>query len=206
MPLSGKKKRWIWRVIWLALLLALFSLNYYMAHRTPKNQFIGALKPWQAFSRVQVQGILLAPARELKSGGWFGQLADESGTVFLFIKKWPTAISKEAGTRLLAQGRLIIKTGHGMSVQASTITSIPKTPITLRGRIAALKTPASHVNVPYRIRLENSSQPLEIVFWFSPSQSLSTGMVIEATGILGVYKEQLQLQLQHPKNIHIIDP
>jgi len=204
MSLIGKKKRWIWRTIWFSILLILFYFDYYTAHQTPKKQLIGTLKPWQTFSQVQVQGILLTSPRELKSGGWFGQLADESGTIFLFVRKWPLKIPKQSGIQLLVKGRLTINKDRRMSLQALSITQIPKNKIKLSGRIIALKKPKKGSKLPYQIRLQNSTQPLDIVFWFHPSQSLSTGMTVKVIGVLNIYKEQLQLQLKHPKDLYIM--
>jgi len=200
-PLSGKKKRWIRRALWVIVLSSIFVINRSGMHRIPKTERIKELKPWQTFSIVQVEGLLLTPARKLKSGVWFALLADQSGRLFLFVKQWPPNLSKKAGTRLLARGRLMLSKGRNMSVQVTTIQEAKKKVVTLFGKISTLKKPPKNSSIPWRIQLENSTQPMQLVFWFTPTQPLHKGVSIKATGALSVYNEQLQLKIDHPKNI-----
>ena len=165
------------RAIWLAVLIGVFLLNRYVAHQAPKTQLIGSLKPWQVFSVVQVEGVLLAPVRELKSGGWFGQLADESGTVFLFLKQWPTSIQNKAGTQIVARGRLLFNQRHSMRLQASSVKKRPEKSVVLHGRISSLLAPPEHSKAPWRIRLEGLAQPIELIFWFSPPKAIHQGAI-----------------------------
>ena len=82
--------------------LSLASL--YASHREPSLLRIGDLKPIMNYSTVRVQGILESEARALRDGAVLYLIADESGSLPVFLNRALEGKPPRVGTRVSATG------------------------------------------------------------------------------------------------------
>jgi len=159
------------------------------------------------FSKVRVQGVLKADARAMRGGAVLYLLADESGTLPVFLSRTPEGKLPRAGCRILATGRLNVGAGNQVRMRVQDTRQIVVEevagPTVVRGQVTKVWRSPKESNAPHKIFLSTPGGSLEVVYWFSPEQQVAVGNQIEVKGILGFYKGRKQLKVRKPSDIRI---
>jgi len=125
--------------------LSLASL--YASRREPSLVRIGDIKPVMNYSTVRVQGILESEARALRDGTVLYLLADETGSLPVFLRRAPEGKLPKAGSRVAATGCLSVGAGNRVSMRVQDPGQIEvlehTAPTTVRGQVAEVWSPPS---------------------------------------------------------------
>lgn len=164
------------------------------------------IKPRMNFSKVRVRGILKADARALNGGDVLYLIADETGSLPIFLHRAPNKELPKSGSHVVATGRLSVGIGNQIRMRvhdAAQIEVLGKaTPTLVCGRVAEVWIPPPNSKAPYRITLIlPSGGSLEVVHWFIPKQLVAIGDRLEIKGTLGFHNGTRQFKVQSPNNI-----
>jgi DNA/RNA endonuclease YhcR with UshA esterase domain len=82
--------------------------------------------------------------------------------------------------------------------------------VRVRGRVSKV-TPPSLPKAPYEVELENGDQKIVFIYWDDVARHLGAntptpGAEMDVEGIVDVYKEKLQLKVQHSRQIGLVNP
>ena len=192
---------------WIGVLVSLFLLNLQWIHREPTLVRIGEITPAMNFSKVRVQGVLKSDARALRGGDVLYLIADETGSLSVFLNCVPVEKLPEAGSPIAVTGRLSVGAGNQVRMRVHDAGQInvleSARPSIVRGQVAGIWAPPSDSNAPYKITLTFSGGSLEVVHWFVPEQQVTVGDSLEVEGTLGFYKGCRQLKVQNPSDIRL---
>ena len=185
--------------------LSLASL--YASRRESSLVRIGDIKPIMNYSTVRVQGILESEARALRDGTVLYLLADETGSLPVFLNRAPEGKLPKAGSRVAATGRLSVSADNRMSMRVHGPGQIEvlenATPTIVRGRVAEVWSPPPDSRAPYRIILDRPEGRMEVVHWFMPEHQVVVGARVEVKGTLGFYKGRMQLKVRAAEDIRL---
>jgi len=185
----------------------LLLVSLYTSHREPPLVRIGEIKPVMNFSTVRVQGVLESDARQLQSGSVLYMIADETGSLPVFINPVPAGDLPAAGSRVAATGHLSVGAGNQARMRvhdAGQIKVLGKLPPTIVcGQVSKVWSPPPDSRAPYRITLARPEGSLEVVHWFTPEHQVAVGDRLEAKGNLGSYKGRLQLKVRKAGDIRL---
>ncbi len=152
-----------------------------------------------------MQGVLKADARALRDGTVLYLLADESGTLPVFISRAPEGDLPRAGCRIRATGRLNVGAGTQVRMRVQDARQIvveeAARSTVITGQVAEVWRSPKESNAPHKIILYTSGGSLEVVYWFSPEQQVAVGDQVEVKGTLGFYKGRKQLKVRKPSDI-----
>lgn len=114
-----------------------------------------------------------------------------------------------------APGRLsagpAVPRGVAETVEIGDITADMKGRVVrVRGRVSKV-TPPSLPKAPYEVELEDGEQKIVFVYWDDVARHLgantpTVGAELEVEGIVDVYKEKLQLKVQHSRQVGLVNP
>jgi hypothetical protein len=185
--------------------LSLASL--YASRREPPLVRIGEIKPIMNFSTVRVQGFLESEARTLRDGAVLYLLADESGSLPVFLHCALEGIPLRVGTRVSATGYLRPGAGNQVSMRVprpGQITVLENAaPTSVRGQVAEVWAPPPDSRAPYRIILDRPEGRVEVVHWFAPEHRVAVGDRVDVQGTIGFYKGRMQLKVSHPGHLRL---
>ncbi|MCK4563054.1 MAG: OB-fold nucleic acid binding domain-containing protein [Verrucomicrobia bacterium] len=188
-------------------LSALFLLNLHLLRREPPLVCIGEIKAAMNFSKVRVRGVLKSDARMLRDGTVLYLIADETGSLPVFLNRAPTGKLPKAGNPVAATGRLSVGAGNQVRMRVHEAGQIEvldnASPTTVRGRVAGVWVPSPDSKAPCRITLARPGGSLEIVHWFKPEHQVAVGEQLEIKGTVGFYKGRMQLKVQKPSDIRL---
>ncbi len=157
------------------------------------------------FSKVRVQGVLKSDVRALRGGDVLYQIADETGSLSVFLHCAPAGGFPKAGSFVVASGRLSVGSGNQVRMRVQDIGQIEvlgnARPSVVRGQVAGVWAPPPDSNAPYKITLATPSGSLEVVHWFVPERKVVVGDGLEVKGILGFYNGRRQLKVRDPKDL-----
>ena len=166
---------------------------------------IGEIKPIMNFSKVRVQGVLKADTRALRDGTVLYLLADESGTLPVFLNRTPEGQLPRAGCRIRATGRLNVGAGNQVRMRVQDARQIvveeAARASVVAGQVVDVWRSPQESNAPHKIILSTSGGSLEVVYWFAPEQQVAVGDQIEVKGFLGFYKGRKQLKVRKRSDI-----
>lgn len=189
------------------VLTGLFLFNLHWARREPTLVRIGEIAPIMNFSKVRVEGVLKSDARTLRGGAVLYLIADETGSLPVFLNRSPSEKLHQAGSRISATGRLSIGTGNQVRLRVHDVRQIKMlegaTPTVVRGRVREVRPPPPDSNAPHKIILTTASGELEVVHWFNPAQKVAVGDQLEVKGAVGYYKGRLQLKVTTAGDIRL---
>jgi len=185
--------------------LSLASL--YASRREPPLVRIGEIKPIMNFSTVRVQGFLESEARTLRDGAVLYLIADETGSLPVFLNRAFEGKPPRAGTRVSATGGLSLGAGNQVSMRVPRPGQIKvlenAAPTIVRGQVAEVWSPPSDSRAPYRIILDRPEGRLEVVHWFAPEHQVAVGDRVDVKGTIGFYKGRMQLKVSHPGDVRL---
>lgn len=101
--------------------------------------------------------------------------------------------------------------GVGEKVEIGDITADMKGRLVrVRGKVAKI-TPPQLPKAPYEVELEDGDQKIVVVYWGDVARHLganapTVGAEMEIEGVVDVYKEKLQLKVQHSRQIGLVHP
>ncbi len=188
-------------------MVSLFLLNLQWVYREPPLVRIGEITPAMNFSKVRVQGVLKSDARALRGGDALYLVADETGSLSVFLNRVPAEKLPKAGSPIAATGRLSVGSGNQVRMRVHDVGQIKvledARPSVVCGQVAGMWAPPPDSNAPYKITLTLPSGSLEVVHWFIPERQVAVGDSMEVEGTLGFYKGRRQLKVQKPSDIRL---
>ncbi len=159
------------------------------------------------FSKVRVQGVLKSDARMLRGGAALYLIADESGSLPVFLTHAPEGKLPQAGCHMVATGRLNVGTGNQLRMRvrnAGQIVVEEAAPsIVVHGQVSEVWFPPKDSKAPHKISLITPDGSLEIIHWFIPEREVEAGDLLEVSGTLGFYKGRKQLKVRKPSDIRL---
>lgn len=168
---------------------------------------IGDIKPRMNLSTVHVRGILEADISRLQGGSMLIRVADETGSLPVFLDCAPPDTLPKAGCGIDATGQLRVDAGNRVSMRIHDPRQIRilenVLPTIVHGQVSEVSEPPPDSRAPYRIVLDRPEGPLDIVHWFPPEIEVVAGDRLEAEGVLGFYKGRKQLKVGSPANIRL---
>lgn len=189
------------------MLVAVFLFNLHLIRREPPLVRIGEIRPVMNFSKVRVEGLLKSDARILRGGTVLYTVADETGTLSVFLSRTPAGQLPKAGSRVAATGRLSMGSGNQIRMRTHDFDQIVvlETAVStvVRGQVVEVRPPPMDSNAPYKIILTRPEGLLEIVHWFKPKDPVDVGVALEASGTLGFYKGRMQLKVRNAGDIRL---
>lgn len=191
-----------------AFIIVVFGLllvSLCRSRRAPPLVRIGEIKPIMNFSTVCVQGVLESNARILRDGAVLYLIADETGSLPVFLNRAPEGMLPKAGKRVAATGRLSVGAGNRVRMNVQDPGQIEvlgnAAPTLVRGQVSGVWSPPPDSRAPYRITLARPEGPLEVVHWFTPEHQVAVGDQLEIKGIIGFYKGRMQLKVKEAGDI-----
>lgn len=183
--------------------MSLASLH--AGRREPRLVRISEIRPIMNFSTVCVQGVLACEARVLRDGAVLYLIADDTGSLPVFLSRTPDGKLPRAGCPVTATGVLGMGAGNRVSMRVHDPEQIKVLkdidPITVRGQVAEVRTPSPDSRAPHRIILNRPEGRLEVIHWFTPKQRIAVGDRLEAEGVLGFYRGRMRLKVRAPGDI-----
>jgi len=193
-------------------------------HRSPKRVTISKIKPYMNFRKVRVEGDLLKPARQLKSGAVFYSIHDGTGQLAVFAPLDNSQNLFWAGSRIAATGSLRVGVGNNKSLQAMKV-ELLSTPaiaaihsdvmladiraekegdtVTVSGVVSKVWKPKDGSKAPHKIVLEDPSGRLDVIHWLEKPPKLEAGDAVEITGVVQVYKGRVEVRVFDAQSIQI---
>ncbi|RKX36703.1 MAG: hypothetical protein DRP64_18240 [Verrucomicrobia bacterium] len=159
------------------------------------------------FSKVCVQGVLKSDARSLSGGTVFYMIADETGSLPVFLNCAPAETLPKAGCRVAATGHLSMGADNQVRMRADgsgqivVLENAP--PSIIRGQVSEVWAPPPDSKAPYKIVLVVPDGSLEVVHWFPPEHQVAVGDRVEVKGMIGFYKGRKQLKVRKPEDIRL---
>ena len=151
--------------------------------------------------------MLKSDARMLRGGAVLYLIADESGSLPVFLNHAPEGKLPQAGCHIDATGRLNVGTGNQLRMRvrnAGQIVVQKAAPsIVVYGQVDEVWLPPPNSRAPRKIILTTPAGSLEIIHWFVPEQEVATGAHLEVRGTLGFYKGRKQLKVRKPSDIRL---
>jgi DNA/RNA endonuclease YhcR with UshA esterase domain len=191
----------------ITLVIGMFLGSLYAGRRTPRKIRIAEIRPLMSFSKVSVQGMVASAARILNDGTGFCLLADETGSLPLFINRVSGGEDLRAGSCITATGCLGLGTGNRACLRvpdADHIDTLQKAVQTcIRGRVIRQSAPPLDSRAPYRMLLERPEGRIEAVHWFRPKLKIAAGDRVEVKGTLGFYRGRLQVKVRDAGDIRL---
>jgi hypothetical protein len=186
-------------ILLICSIAALLSASLYARFREPPTVRIHEIETWMSFSTVHVKGILETGALEMRDGSLLYMLADETGSLPIFLNASTITQRPAAGNVVVVKGRLGLASGHRASLQVGDVDGITvqheALPATVRGILCEVRSPAPGSRAPHRLILERSEGRMELIHWFTPDYQASAGDRVEAVGTLGFYRGRKQLKV-----------
>lgn len=207
------------------MLVMAFIFGFRMFNRRPAKLItISKIKPYMNFRKVRVEGDLLKPARQLKSGAVFYSVHDGTGQLAVFAPLDNSQNLFWAGSRIAATGSLRVGVGNNKSLQATKVEllSAPATiafhsdvmlvdiraekegdTVTVSGVVSKVWKPKEGSKAPYKIVLEDPSGRLDVIHWLEKPPKLEPGDAVEITGVVQVYKGRVEVRVFDAQAIQI---
>lgn len=204
-------------ILFLALLGCIVFVSRAVGQREPRLIKVSEIKPYMNFRKARVEGRLIEPARELKSGALFYLVHDGSGQLPVFAPASANPSLPWKGARVSASGSLRVGVGNNRSLQATSVevvegnmpeieegVGIRLTQVTagregetilVSGVVSKLWKPKPGSKAPHKIILEDPSGRIEIVHWLETPPEIELGEPLEVTGIVQVYKGRVELKV-----------
>lgn len=207
MTLGRKTIRRLRTAAFVVVVSVLFLASLFASRRAAPLVRIGEIKPCMNLSIVRVQGILEADISRLQGGSMLIRVADETGSLPVFLDRARSGVLPEAGCGIDATGQLRVDAGNRASMRVHDprrINILEKiSPAVVCGRVSEVSEPPPDSRAPYRIVLDRPEGPLDLVHWFPPENQVVAGDRLEAEGILGFYNGRKQLKVDSPANIRL---
>jgi len=208
-------------------LLVLFAVQIVAIRREPRVVKVGDMKPFMNFSTVRVVGTLERDARRLRNASVFFLVNDGSGLLPVF-QDGTSNETALAGNRIVVDGVLSVGVNADARLQVSSPADVhiepmrvfhsssngvrladvsagqPDETITVTGRVAKVWMPEAGSRAPSRITLVDESGMLEVVHWLDSPPPVEVGDVLEARGVVSVYRGRLQLKIRQAGHIRAI--
>ncbi len=188
-------------------LSTLFLLNLHLLRREPPLVCIGEIKASMNFSKVRVRGVLKSDARTLRDGTVLYLIADETGSLPVFLNCAPRGKLPKAGNPVVATGRLSVGVGNQVRMRMHDAGQIKvlgnAVPTVVRGQVTEVWMPPPDSKAPCRITLARPVGSLEVVHWFKPEHQVAVGEQLEIKGTVGFYKGRMQLKVRKPSDIRL---
>ena len=183
----------------------LLTASLHARFREPPTVRIHEIEPWMSFSTVCVKGILETGALKMRDGSLLYMLADETGSLPVFIDASTISQRPAAGNVVVVTGRLGLASGSRASLRVRDedgITVMNEVfPATVRGTLCEVRSPPPGSRAPYRLILERSEGRMELIHWFDPDYQVSAGDRVEAAGTLGFYRGRKQLKINRSRDL-----
>ena len=190
-----------------AVVSGLFFASLHASRRAPRLVSIGAINSRMNFSTVRVQGILESDARRLQGGSVLYKVADETGSLPVFLDRTSEGMLPKAGSRVDITGRLSVDIDNRASMRVHDSRQIKVLENSMWafvcGRVSGVWKPEPGSRAPYRIALDRPEGSLEIIHWFKPKIDVTVGDRLEAEGILGFYKGRKQIKVSNPADMRL---
>jgi hypothetical protein len=207
MPLCGKVRRRLGAVLFMVLVAGMFLGSLHAARRTPRKVRIGGIRPVMSFSKICVEGLVASRTRILDDGTRFFLLADETGTLPLFLYHGSAAGDLQVGSMIAATGHLGLGTDDQACLRVPDAGHIEvlgqAEPTLVHGRVIELSAPPPGSRAPCRMVLDRPEGRIDVVHWFAPPPEVAAGDRIEARGTLGFYRGRMQLKVRDEEDIRI---
>ncbi len=149
--------------------------------------------------------MLKSDARMLRGGAVLYLIADETGSLPVFLTHAPEGKLPQAGCHISATGRLNVGTGNQLRMRVrkagQMVVQKAAPSIVVYGQVSEVWLPPLDSRAPRKIILTTSNGSLEIVHWFVPEQEVTAGALLEVRGTLGFYKGRKQLKVRKPSDI-----
>ena len=177
-------------------LAVLFLFDLHAVRREPPSIRIGDIKPFMNFSTARIEGLLLSDAKRLRGGAVYYLVADESGSLPVFLESGSPDELPRAGSRVAATGQLSVGSGNQIRLRVHDRAGVEvleeEGPMQLRGRVAEVRVPSPGSNSPHKLLLSTPNGLWEVVHWFELGSPVAKGDMLEVEGIVGSYKGRLQ--------------
>ena len=189
-------------------LLSLTALD--AARRPPRRVQVGGIRPYMNFTAVRLRGLVTRPPQRLEDGKVLLFMADETGSLPVFLDYGSPETLPPAGCPVTVAGRLNVGPDWRSvlrvkdTAQLSIMDEAP--PVSVRGRVLEVCPPPPGSRAPYRIVLEGAGGRLEAVHWFTPPRRLQAGEDIEVRGCLDLYRKRIQVRIADEADIRYYGP
>jgi hypothetical protein len=201
----AKRYRRLKTIIFACSIVTLLTASLHAHFREPPLVRIYEIETWMSFSTVRVNGILETRALEMRDGSLLYMLADESGSLPVFVDASAISQRPVAGDAVVMKGRLGLASGHRASLQVSDTDGVTiqeeVLPFTVRGTLCEIHSPTPGSRTPYRLILERSEGRMELIHWFTPDYEASVGDQVEAVGTLGFYRGRKQVKVSRSSEL-----
>ena len=192
-------------ILFIGSIAALLTTSLYARFREPPTLRIHEIEPWMSFSTVCVKGILETGALEMRDGSLLYMLADETGSLPVFLEASTITQRPMAGDAVVVKGRLGLASGRRASLRVGDVDGVTiqdeVLPVTVRGTICEVRSPAPDSRAPYRLILECPEGRVELIHWFHPTYQASAGDRVDAVGTLGFYRGRKQLKVNRRSDL-----
>lgn len=177
----------------------------YANRREPAFVRISEIRPVMNFSTVRVQGVIESEARVLRDGTVLFLVADETGSLPVFLNRSSAELLPRAGNRVDVTGVLNRSAGNLVSMRVHRPGQIEvleeNVPISVRGQVVEVRSPPPDSRAPYRLILDRPEGRVEVIHWFAPEQQAAVGERVEVQGTIGFYRGRMQIKVRAPGNI-----
>ncbi|MDZ8119729.1 hypothetical protein [Pontiella agarivorans] len=200
--------------IFCGLIILAVVISRAVNRREPGTVHVADIKPYMNFKRVRIEGVLLEPARELKSGSVFHLVHDGTGQLAVFVPAVSVDMPLPGGARVEAEGNLRVGAGNRISLQATTIRMTGQTEsagsesrisritpdregetMLVNGVVSSVWKPRPDSKAPYRIVLEDPTGRIDVIHWLENPPEVEEGEPLEVTGIVQIYNGRLELKV-----------
>ena len=207
MSRRNKTIRRLRAIAFVAVVSILFLASLFANRRAAPLVRIGDIKPSMNLSTVRVRGILEADTCRLQGGSMLIRVADETGSLPVFLDRALSGMLPKTGCGIDATGQLRVDASNRASMRVHDSRRIKilgnGLPTVVQGRVSEVWSPPPDSRAPYRIVLDRPEGSLDIVHWFPPEIQVAAGDWLEAEGVLGFYKGRMQLKVREAEDIRI---
>lgn len=204
-------------VFFLGVLICAVFVSRALRQREPRLIKVSEIKPYMNFRKVRIEGRLIEPARELKSGALFYLVHDGSGQLPVFAPASEEPLLPWKRAMVSASGSLRVGVGNNRSLQASSVSLVEGDgveieqgaglnlsqitaeqegeTIVVNGVVSWLWEPKPGSKAPHKIVLEDPSGRIDIIHWLEKPPELEQGEPLEVTGIVQIYRGRLELKV-----------
>ena len=202
---GGKARRRLRTAAFITVVSVMFMGSLRAGRQQPRTVHIGEIRPVMSFSKVCVQGVA-ASVRSLNDGTRYCLLADETGSMPMFLNGASGSGNVTTGSRVAVTGHLGLAVGNRVCLRVPDAGHVDvledEEPVTVRGRVVEYRIPPPGSRAPCRLVLEHPAGRMELVHWFLPQLEIAAGDRVEARGTLGMYRGRMQLRIRDAGEIH----
>ncbi len=209
------KSKWVRRGSALFFAFSLLGLHFYLKGRGPENIRIDQITPRYNFAEVQVSGKLDSDARKMRAGSTLFTVNDGSGTLAVFHDEpFPEPLPK-TGSKVTAVGHLSVGVGNQVRLRCTQLTvdefaeeseaeegtlaavnaGLQGQQQTVKGTVQFIWSPPADSKAPHKIILRDDSASLAVIHWLENPPDIKVGDVVEASGVVNVYRGKVELKV-----------